>query len=224
MPSEPNDVADSVPQPGITAIVVVADDRAGLEATVRGLAENAVLPGLHVCLVAREPTPESMRAELQRIAGLQDARHAWSIASAAADADFGETLRAIAAAHPGRDFAVIASGAVLPFAWDARLAKAAYAAPNVAAAIPMCDVSALFALVDEKYRTEARADAARIDRSAYCMGDRSYYEIPGIHAVCAYLRRDALDAALPFLPAGGPDPRAALDGSRDAGARPAFAA
>ncbi len=44
------------------------------------------------------------------------------------------------------------------------------------------------------------------------MGDRSYYEIPAIHAVCAYLRRDALDAALPFVPAGGPDPRAVLDG------------
>ena len=76
---------------------------------------------------------------------------------------------------------------------------------------PMCDVSPLHALVDEKLRADARADAMRIDRSAYSMGDRCYYEVPGIHSVCAYFRRAALAAALPFVPAGSLDPRVALE-------------
>jgi hypothetical protein len=81
-------------------------------------------------------------------------------------------------AHPERDIVLIAPGADLPFAWDARLAKAAYAAPNIAVAVPMCDVSPLYKLVDERARADARLEAALIDRTAYCMGERSYYEIP----------------------------------------------
>ena len=212
MPPEHHDVAQSAGHSGLAAMVVVEDgDIGALETTVRGLAENSVLPGLHVCFIAREPTDANALSLLHRIARQLDGRHGWTVKPATRDADFGGLLREVTAAHPNRDIALIAPGADLPFAWDARLAKAACAAPDVAAAIPMCDVSPLYALVDEKFRAGARSDALSIDRSAYSMGDRSYYEIPGIHGVCAYLRRDALDAALPFIPAGGPDPRQTLD-------------
>ena len=125
--------------------------------------------------------------------------------------DFSETLRQFAARHPGADVVVTSAGAELPFAWDARLRKAAYAASSIAAAVPMCDASALHALVEAPLRREPRAVAASIDRAAYCMGDRSYYEIPRLHPVCAYLRRDALDLALASLPSAPASPQDVLD-------------
>src|ERR1700687_1818063 len=125
--------------------------------------------------------------------------------------DFSETLRQFAARHPGADVVVTSAGAELPFAWDARLRKAAYAASSIAAAVPMCAASALHALVEAPLRREPRAVAASIDRAAYCMGERSYYEIPRLHPVCAYLRRDALDLALASLPSAPASPQDVLD-------------
>lgn len=119
-------------------------------------------------------------------------------------ADFAAGLRRLAAEHPGRDVIVVAQGAVLPFLFDERLRKAAYADSRIAAAVPMCDVSALYALVDEARRPVTAADAVLVDRSAYCMGFRSYYEVPRIHPVCAYLRRDALDGVLSTAAGGTP--------------------
>ena len=67
MPPESNNIAESVRRPGIAAIVVVADgDGAALKTTLDGLAENSALPGLHVCVVAREPTTERARADFHQ--------------------------------------------------------------------------------------------------------------------------------------------------------------
>src|SRR3974390_855058 len=63
--------------------------------------------------------------------------------------DFAAALRAAANANPARDIVVLAPGVQLPFALDERLQKAAHAAPGIAAAVPMCDVSPIYALVDE---------------------------------------------------------------------------
>jgi glycosyltransferase involved in cell wall biosynthesis/predicted O-methyltransferase YrrM len=114
--------------------------------------------------------------------------------------NFSERLRQFAARQPGADIAITMAGVELPFAWDARLRKAAYAASGIAAAVPMCDASSLHALVDAELRSDPRADSAIIDRAAYCMGQRAYYEIPRLHPACVYLRRDALDLALSSLP------------------------
>ncbi|HXF79678.1 MAG TPA: glycosyltransferase [Usitatibacter sp.] len=111
--------------------------------------------------------------------------------------DFAAELRRVAAAHVGRDVIVLAQGAVLPFLFDERLRKAACAGPGIAAAVPMCDVSPLYELVGEERRPLGPEDAILVDRSAYSMGLRRYYEVPRIHPVCAYIRRDALDAVLP---------------------------
>src|SRR5678816_1315560 len=54
-------------------------------------------------------------------------------------------------------------------------------------------------------------EGERLDRTAYVMGARSYYEVPRPFAVCAYLRRDALDLALASLPAGKQDAQQMLD-------------
>ncbi len=123
----------------------------------------------------------------------------------------GLALAQIAARHPGHDIVVTLPGAELPFAWRERLRKAAYAEPTIAAAIPLCDAVPLSALVDESLRTSSRPEAARIDRTPYVMGNRSYYEVPRLHPVCAFLRRDALDLALPHIPPGVTDPQQILD-------------
>ncbi|MFZ3323482.1 MAG: glycosyltransferase [Usitatibacter sp.] len=116
-------------------------------------------------------------------------------------ADFSVALRRVADANPGRDIVVVAEGARLPFATDERLAKAAHAEPAIAAAIPMCDISPLYSLVDEAHRPLSPGNEVLVDRSAYCMGLRVYYEVPRLHPVCAYLRRDALEAFLASDPA-----------------------
>jgi len=211
MPNPAQTVASDVPQPGLVVLVVVGpDDLPSLEATVRGIVDNAVLSRVHVCLAARGLAADA-QAELRRIGAQFDGRHGWNEIGVEPAIGFAALLRDVAAAHPEHDVALVAPGAILPFAWDARLAKAAYAEPGIAAAVPMCDVSPLYALVDEKFRGSAAANAAHVDRSAYSMGNRSYYEIPGVHPVCAYLRRAALDAALPFVPAAGPEPQPVLD-------------
>jgi len=160
--------------PLIVLIAGGAGDREALDATRRDIAENAVRGDIHVH-VAPGGTPDFLAA-------LKDA-----------------TSR-----HPGEDVVLVAPGARLPFAWDARLRKGAYAAPVIAASIPMCDVSPLYALVDEGARPVSIADAILVDRAAFAMGQRSYYEVPRIHPVCAYLRRDALDAVLASLQPGHP--------------------
>ncbi len=204
------------PDPALDArlagvIVVGDDDIAALEECVRGLAENSRLPDLHVCFVALESMTAGAQADLHRLASLLDGRCPWTVTLVGAPLDFTDLLRGVAATHPDRDIALLAPGAELPFAWDVRLAKAAYAAPSMAAAVPMCDVSPLSTLIDEEIRANSRLDSALIDRTAYCMGDRRFYEIPSIHPVCAYLRHDALQIALPFLAPGIADSRSVLD-------------
>ncbi|QJR15557.1 glycosyltransferase [Usitatibacter palustris] len=125
--------------------------------------------------------------------------------------DFLGPLRAALAAHPGADFAWIAKGIAEPFAWLTRLQKAAYSMPRIAAAVPMCDLSPVTELVDEATRAAHKLDPLLLDQTAYCVGDRACYEIPRLHPVCAYLRRDALDAVVPMLPAGPASPQSVLD-------------
>jgi GT2 family glycosyltransferase/glycosyltransferase involved in cell wall biosynthesis len=103
-------------------------------------------------------------------------------------------FRAAIAAHPGRDVVVLDPQVLLPYGWDARLRMAAYAAPAVGAAAPLVDGDPAFALLEPG--VIARASPEAIDRIAFCLGDRACYEVPGLPSSCAWLRRDALDAAL----------------------------
>ncbi len=191
-------------------ITIHGDDVGTLEGTVRAMAANAALPGTHFCFVLPESAPSTTRAEIERVGRLLDGQRPWTILRAGAP-DCGGILKEAVAGSPGEDIVLISPGAHLPFAWDARLRKAAYAASNICAAVPMCDVDPAFALVDEDLRGASRPDGELVDRTAYCAGDRSYYEVPGMHAVCVYLRRDALDAILPALERGFADVRALLD-------------
>ena len=119
--------------------------------------------------------------------------------------------RAALAQHPGHDIAWVGASVVLPEHWQVRLAKAAWAGPRVGAAVPLCDVDPVHALLVADSDTSAPVDVAQVDRSAYCLGDRSYYEVPRLHGMCAYLRRDALEAVLPSMEGTFPDLQSFLD-------------
>ncbi|MGE5669044.1 MAG: glycosyltransferase, partial [Betaproteobacteria bacterium] len=196
---------------GLRSGVEATQDTAALEQTLHGVVVQSALPDLEVCVVTEASRVDPARVVLQRIAPAGAVVRASSIVPVAPGLSFAATLRSLIAEHPGRDVALIAPGALLPFAWDARLSKAVEAGPDIAAAIPMCDTSPLFALVDERFRGDPRAEAARIDRSAYCLGDRVYYEVPALHPVCVWLRRDMLESALPRVLSPSPDPQPALD-------------
>ena len=144
-----------------------------------------------------EAAPSSQQAA---VAKPRAVRFACSLSST----QFVEGLRRTAAENPGCDVLLLAEGAILPALIEERLRKAAYDRPQIAAAIPLCDVSALYSLVEAGRRPVAARDAVLVDRSAYCMGLRAYYEVPRIHPVCAYVRRDALEPCLAALSGAGP--------------------
>ena len=91
------------------------------------------------------------------------------------------------------DFLFVKPGIELPYAWDARLRKVAYSYPLVATVSPMCDSSPLFSLLDFQTLTATKQHITDdVDRMAYCLGHRVYYEIPSFFEGCFYIRADAL--------------------------------
>ena len=208
MLSEPNEGASD--GAALTAFIAVGPDEvAALRATLEGLAANTLHAALRLCLVVPDSIAHAVQDEVRKHPKLAGAPH-WSVSSAALQPGHAGALREAAARHPRNDVVVIAPGAKLPFAWDARLKKAAYASPRIGAVIPMCDIAPEAALVDEALRGES-LDAVRVDRTAYCMGNRSFYEIPRLHCACAYLRRDALDFAMPLASQPGDGLQGVLD-------------
>jgi glycosyltransferase involved in cell wall biosynthesis len=155
-------------------------------------ATAASIAGLTV-LVASGDAPQGALDRTLRSIAAQGvlSRHAVTVEP---DRSLAEAVAAALRQHADRDIVCVQAGVELPFAWDARLAKAAHAAPEIAAAVPMCDASPLHALVDARNRELAAKDWTLIDRSAYCIGQRGYYETPALHPACAYLRGDALRA------------------------------
>jgi glycosyltransferase involved in cell wall biosynthesis/predicted O-methyltransferase YrrM len=184
-----------VPAPIVGLIAVEDDDLGAIEPLWHRLGANAALAGVRLCFVASRRACPAVRGELERLAAAGP--QGWSLHEAEAREDPAGALAAVAAIHPGADVAWIDARALLPPAWDARLRKAAYAAEGIGVAVPLCDASPLHALLDPPAQGADSPDGGLVDRAAYCLGDRTYYEVPVPHAVCAYFRRDALDAAQP---------------------------
>lgn len=162
--------------------------------------------GVAVLVVAREGDAGALERTRDAIR-TQSASPVAACEAADLTRGYAQALRDFAARFPGHDIACMRAGVDLPFAWDARLAKAAYASERIAAAVPLCDASALHALVDEANRALAAAAGPLVDRTAYCMGSRGYYEVPALHPVCVYLRHDALQ----FLEPGDADDAGTLN-------------
>ena len=152
--------------------------------------KNALSRSFHICFVADARNAGTARIEMARAgANLQ-----CSVVECSDGSNHVAMIDAVTKLHAGRDPVLLSVDATLPYAWDARLQKAVYAEPHIAAASAMCDVAPMFALVEGPVPDGAALDATLIDRTAYTLGNRSYYEIPKVHAVCTYFRREALDA------------------------------
>jgi glycosyltransferase involved in cell wall biosynthesis len=147
--------------------------------------------GVAVLVVAREADAGALERTL---GGIREQATGTVAAVELADLaqGYARALGDFANRFPDHDIVCMRAGVELPFAWDARLAKAAHASEDIAAAVSLCDVSPLHALADPERRAAAAAAWSLVDRTAYCMGARAYYEVPVLHPVCAYLRRDAL--------------------------------
>jgi len=98
------------------------------------------------------------------------------------------------------DFLFIQAGVAPPYAWDARLRRAAKAEPGIGSASPMSEHAALFSFratfedAPDAPETEVQPDS--LDCLAYVLSDRRYYEVPLFSPPCVYLNREAL-ATLP---------------------------
>lgn len=182
--------ADDLPWSGLVA--VNADNVGKLPAFLSALKLSVVLPGLQVCVFADASLASLIQDEIDRL----NADFGLSVMANGIGLDHVAMIKAVAALYPGRDIALMAVDAALPYAWDARLRKAAYAEPRIAVAMAMCDVGPMFALVEGDFSAEVVLDSALVDRTAYSMGNRSYYEVPHAHSACTYFRRAALDTCL----------------------------
>ena len=190
------DNADGLPW--VAVVAIDTEDVATLPVFLTALKQNAVMPGFHICIVTDVTIESSIAAHL----GCPDADSCWSVISSSRSLNDVAAITEAAGRYPGWDIVLLAADTALPFAWDARLRKAAYAESHIAAATAMCDLSPMFALVEGEAPPGAILDPVLIDRTAYAMGNRSYYEVPRVHASCTYFRRDALDAGL--VVAGNP--------------------
>ena len=103
--------------------------------------------------------------------------------------------------NPGCDIVLLGDDAVLPENWLPRLAKAAVDAPRTGAVAPLCDAHPVSSLLTSADGSMDEARVGLIDRLAYWLGERRYYEMPTLHAVCTYFRHDALKETLGTLDA-----------------------
>jgi glycosyltransferase involved in cell wall biosynthesis len=183
-----------VPAPIVGLIAVEDDDLGALEPLWNALAAHCARPGMGRVFAARPSVSDAVRSELERLAAARPAD--WSLLEHDAGADPVGALAQVALRHPGADVAFLGARAVLPEAWDARLAKALHAQPSIGVAAALCDASELHALL-ERVEGEAPPDPLLVDRAAYCLGDRTFYEAPPAHLACALFRGDALQAGRP---------------------------
>ncbi len=187
----------------LVGLVAVAEDGVGALSRLWPALGAPGAAGVAACLfVVPARVARQAQRELERLAAASPAAFAWSLARGEAHADPAGVLAEAAARHPGADLAWIDANAVLPPAWDARLRKAAYAGEGIGIAVPLCDASPLHALLEPPGEGETSPDPLRVDRLAYVLGDRSFYEVPVPHLACAYFRREALDAARPVAGEG----------------------
>ncbi len=188
-----------VPAPIVGLIAVEDDDLGALESLWHALDATSARAGIGRCFAAAPAVSPAVREELERLAAARPG--SWSLLEHDARADPVGALAEVALRHPGADVAYIGARAILPEAWDARLAKALHARPSIGVAVPLCDASEPHALL-ERVEGESPPDPHRVDRTAYCLGDRTFYEAPTAHLACALFRGDALQAARPVAGEG----------------------
>lgn len=181
-------------RPIIGIMRIRAGDGARIATTFLALSKKSLAQSLHLCLLADEADSANLS-----MAGRYEGSHCRLSVSQHPCADINRTLSAITSTYPGHDLVFLGAGVELPFAWDYRLAIALESASHLAAAVPLCDVAPMFALVDPTLPPPASITADDIDRSAYCMGLRNIYEVPAVHGTCVLLRGETVALAANHL-------------------------
>lgn len=184
-----------VPAPIVGLIAVEDDDLGALETLWHALDATSARSGMARCFAASPAISAAVRRELERLAAVRMGD--WSLLEHDPVTDPVGALAQVALRHPGADVAWIGARAVLPGAWDARLAKALHAQAGIGVAVPLCDASEPHSLL-EAVDGQAAPPADLVDRAAYCLGDRTFYEVPVAHLACALYRAEALAAARPM--------------------------
>jgi GT2 family glycosyltransferase/glycosyltransferase involved in cell wall biosynthesis len=88
----------------------------------------------------------------------------------------------------------ISAGIHVPHAFDVRLARIAMQDPSVGTVSPFCDLSGIHRLRSEPAREDAQpAGLARLDRLAFLMGQRTYFEVPEGLAECCFVPATAIE-------------------------------
>jgi|CXWL01.1.fsa_nt_gi glycosyltransferase involved in cell wall biosynthesis len=106
----------------------------------------------------------------------------------------------------GEGVLFVKSGVTVPYAWDARLERIARHNPKIGTVSPLCDSSAMFALLGNEGRAKVTAgDMQYVDALTFSLSSRTYIEVPCFLDDCFYISRAALELAAAKADKGHPD-------------------
>lgn len=112
----------------------------------------------------------------------------------------------MAARSGGTGALFVKSGVTVPYAWDARLERIARHNPKIGTVSPLCDSSAMFALLGEEGRAKvAPRDMQYVDSLTFSLSSRTYIEVPCFLEDCFYISPAALELAPTKAGKGDPD-------------------
>ena len=89
---------------------------------------------------------------------------------------------------------LVSAGMYVPYAFDVRLAKIAMQDASIGTVSPFCDISTIHRLrelpVAEELQTQ---DASRLDRVAFMLGQKTYFEVPEGLPECCFIPATAIE-------------------------------
>lgn len=167
--------------------------------TVSSLSRNSVICSKIVVVV-----PDTSALQLAQIEDREGGEIPVSIVR---ENEFRTTL-SVSLQEPGAGgIYLVSPGVIVPFAWDARLARVAQADPTVGTVSPCCNGAPPFALWDPPSGEQfSLPDIARIDRLAFCLGERSYFELTEFLGECFHVSKPALEALAAMPEIDRPEP------------------
>ena len=99
---------------------------------------------------------------------------------------------------------LVSAGMVVPYAFDVRLAKIAMQDASVGTVSPFCDISSVHRLRELPVADELQTqDASRLDRLAFLLGRKTYFEVPECLFECCFIPATAIERLA--QPKGGPN-------------------
>ena len=88
----------------------------------------------------------------------------------------------------------VSAGMVVPYAFDVRLAKIAMQDASAGTVSPFCDISAIHRLRELPVAEELQSqDASRLDRLAFLLGQKTYFEVPECLFECCFVPATAIE-------------------------------